>query len=332
MFSKPFYKKFLFALSLLGGASTASAATLEGNVKIDGSSTVFPIAEAVAEEYGKKEKNVRVTVGVSGTGGGFKKFLTEKNNTDINNASRPIKEKEIKKAASLGIDVIELPIAFDGITVVVSQNNDFVDHLTVEELNKIFAPGSDVKLWSDIRASWPQKEIALYGPGTDSGTFDYFTEVINGKSGKSRDDYTASEDDNVLVKGVGSDEYALGYFGYAYYVANKKTVKAVPIVDKGAKEPVAPTQETINKGLYTPLSRPIFIYVNAKSLDRPEVKDFTLFLLDQAGMLAEQVGYIALPGAVYDLGKEFVNKKKTGAPFAGIKSAGQDLIKIMKGA
>ena len=201
----------------------ASAERLRGTVSIDGSSTVFPISEAVAEEFLAVQPRVRVTVGVSGTGGGFKKFLAGE--IDINDASRPIKMKEVKQASASGIGFIELPIAYDGLSVVVNTKNDWVDHLTITELNKIWQPGSSVTRWSDVRDGWPEIEIQLYGPGTDSGTFDYFTETINGKSGASRPDYTANEDDNALVRGISGDEGSLGYFGYAYYAANKDKLR-----------------------------------------------------------------------------------------------------------
>jgi len=276
----------------------AGSPTLKGTVKVDGSSTVFPITEAVAEEFGKvkEHRRVRVTVGVSGTGGGFKKFLAGE--TDINDASRPIKQKEIDKAKKNGVQYIELPVAYDGLSVVVNKSNTWVDFLTVAELHKIWKPGSTVKTWKDIRSNWPNQKIQLYGPGTDSGTFDYFTEVINGKSQVSRSDFTKSEDDNVLVTGVAGDKGSLGYFGFAYYVENKDKLKVVPI-QQGDKKPVAPTMTTINNGAYAPLSRPIFIYVNLKSAKKPEVREFVRFYLKQAKELATEVGYVPLPDQEY---------------------------------
>lgn len=276
----------------------AGSPTLKGTVKVDGSSTVFPITEAVAEEFGKVKANrrVRVTVGVSGTGGGFKKFLAGE--TDINDASRPIKQKEIDKAKKNGVQYIELPVAYDGLSVVVNKSNTWVDFLTVAELHKIWKPGSTVKTWKDIRSNWPNQKIRLYGPGTDSGTFDYFTEVINGKSQVSRSDFTKSEDDNVLVTGVAGDKGSLGYFGFAYYVENKDKLKVVPI-KQGDKKPVPPTMTTINNGSYAPLSRPIFIYVNLKSAHKPEVREFVRFYLKQAKELATEVGYVPLPDQEY---------------------------------
>ncbi|MDA7727045.1 PstS family phosphate ABC transporter substrate-binding protein [Pseudomonadales bacterium] len=289
----------------------ASAERLRGTVSIDGSSTVFPISEAVAEEFLAVQPRVRVTVGVSGTGGGFKKFLAGE--IDINDASRPIKMKEVKQASASGIGFIELPIAYDGLSVVVNTKNDWVDHLTITELNKIWQSGSSVKRWSDVRDGWPEKEIKLYGPGTDSGTFDYFTETINGKSGASRPDYTANEDDNALVRGISGDEGSLGYFGYAYYAANKDKLRVVAI--DGGKGPVAPTEITINNGTYAPLSRPVFIYVRPDALDRKEVRAFVDFYIESAPMLATEVGYIPLPDSVYAGAKQRVESREIGTAY-----------------
>ena len=289
----------------------ASAERLRGTVSIDGSSTVFPISEAVAEEFLAVQPRVRVTVGVSGTGGGFKKFLAGE--IDINDASRPIKMKEVKQASASGIGFIELPIAYDGLSVVVNKKNDWVDHLTITELNKIWQPGSSVKRWSDVRDGWPEKEIQLYGPGTDSGTFDYFTETINGKSGASRPDYTANEDDNALVRGISGDEGSLGYFGYAYYAANKDKLRVLAI--DGGKGPVAPTEMTINNGTYAPLSRPVFIYVRPDALDRKEVRAFVDFYIESAPMLATEVGYIPLPDSVYAGAKRRVELREIGTAY-----------------
>jgi phosphate transport system substrate-binding protein len=283
---------------LIASTGFSDTKILKGTVKVDGSSTVFPITEAVAEEFGKvrEHRRIRVTVGVSGTGGGFKKFLAGE--TDINDASRPIKQREIDIARKNGIQYIELPVAYDGLSVVVNKSNTWVDYLTVAELHKIWKPGSTVKTWKDIRSNWPDKKIQLYGPGTDSGTFDYFTEVINGKSQVSRSDFTKSEDDNVLVTGVAGDKGSLGYFGFAYYVENKDKLKVVPI-KQGSKKPVAPTMTTINNGSYAPLSRPIFIYVNLKSAKKPEVREFVRFYLKQAKELVKEVGYVPLPDQNY---------------------------------
>lgn len=307
-------KKFL-ALSILallisssGFAIADNNRDLKGSVKVDGSSTVFPITEAVAEEFLSEAPNVRVTVGVSGTGGGFKKFFAGE--IDINDASRTIKSKELEIAKTKGIEFIELPVAYDGLSVVVNPQNDFVDYLTVEELRKIWQPGSSVKLWSDVRPGWPAKPVRLYGPGTDSGTFDYFTKVINGKAQASRPDFTASEDDNVLVQGIAGDKNSLGYFGYAYYFENKKKLKLVP-VDAGTG-PVAPSATTINDGTYKPLSRPIFIYVRVKSLSRIPVLKFVNFYLENAGVLAKEVGYVPLADKDYANSIKLVNGKAAG--------------------
>ncbi len=300
--------RMLLSLMMVFVAFNASAEveSLKGTVKVDGSSTVFPITEAVAEEFGHvpQFRKVRVTVALSGTGGGFKKFCIGE--TDINDASRPIKTKEIDKARKNNIRYMELPVAYDGLSVVLNKKNDWVDYLTVAELKKIWEPGSKVKTWKDIRPTWPDKKILLYGPGTDSGTFDYFTEVINGKSQASRSDFTKSEDDNVLVKGVAGGLYSMGYFGYAYYIENQDKLRAAPI-KQGDKEPVLPSLETINTGTYAPLSRPIFIYVNLKSAKRPEVKEFIRFYLKNAPQLAKEVGYIPLPDAMYQESLEKFN-------------------------
>ncbi|SHH70673.1 phosphate ABC transporter substrate-binding protein, PhoT family (TC 3.A.1.7.1) [Caloranaerobacter azorensis DSM 13643] len=270
-----------------------NAGKLSGKIEVDGSSTVFPITEAMAEEFQKMHKDVKITVGVSGTGGGFKRFT--KGETDISDASRPIKDKEAKIAQENGIKYKQIKIAYDGISVLVNPQNDWVDNLTVEELKKIWEPNSKVKTWKDIRPEWPDKEIKLYGPGTDSGTFDYFTEEIIGESGKIRTDFTASEDDNVLVQGIAGDKYALGYFGYAYYVENKDVLKIVPI--NGVK----PTTETIEKGEYTPLSRPLFIYVSQDSFNNKEqVREFVKFYLKNARDIVPETGYVPLKQEVYD--------------------------------
>ena len=285
----------LSAVFLLSMDDKSFAEGLFGKIRINGSSTVFPITEAVAEEFQKLHRKVRVTVGISGTGGGFKKFATGQ--TDINDASRPIKGKEKDKAEKNGIDYIDLPVAYDGLSVVVNPKNEFLDYLTVTELRKIWQPGSTVKNWNDVRPDWPNKPIKLYGPGADSGTFDYFTKKINGKSQASRSDYTASEDDNVLVMGVAGDTYSLGYFGYAYYKENQDKLKVVAI--DGGDGPIKPSETTINDGTYKPLSRPIFIYVSNKAAKRPVIKEFVSFYLKNATVLSKEVGYVPLPDTKY---------------------------------
>ncbi|MGH7544864.1 MAG: PstS family phosphate ABC transporter substrate-binding protein [Gemmatimonadota bacterium] len=268
---------------------------VQGSVQVDGSSTVYPITEAVAEEFLKQAGNVRVTVGISGTGGGFKRFCAGE--TDISDASRPIKPSEAEACAQNGVEFVELPVAYDGLSVLANPRNAFCDCLTVAELKRIWEPGSTVRRWSDVRPEWPNEEIHLYGPGTDSGTFDYFTEAIVGKEDASRPDFTASEDDNVLVQGVEGDASALGYFGYAYYIRNEARLKLVGVDDGSGC--VKPSPPTIEDGTYAPLSRPIFIYVSRRSLVRPEVAAFVRFYMEHAPELVPQVGYIALAESRY---------------------------------
>ncbi|MED4877822.1 PstS family phosphate ABC transporter substrate-binding protein [Anoxybacillus geothermalis] len=306
--------KRLMLSSLLGGTMMIAAACgggngaqeneadsgsatkeLSGEVIMDGSSTVYPIAEAAAEEYMREQPNVKVSVSASGTGGGFEKFT--KGETDFSNASRPIKEEEKQAAADNGIEFQEFQLAYDGISVVVNKENDWVDYLTVDELKKMWTEDGTVKKWSDIRPGWPDEEIKFFSPGHDSGTYDYFDEVIlEGKELVKT--AQLSEDDNILVRGVEGDQYAIGYFGYAYYLENKDKLKVVPI--DGGNGPVEPTNETIETGKYTPLSRPLFTYVNVKSLkEKPQVYDYMEFLLETAGDLAEEVGYVRLPEEKY---------------------------------
>lgn len=296
------------------------------DISIDGSSTVFPITEAIAEEFRGVAPNVRVTVGVSGTGGGFKKFGAGE--IDINDASRPIKELEEENAIANGIDYVEIPVAFDGISVVVNKSNAFVDHLSVAELREIWSRDGGARKWKDLRPEWPDKEIVLYGPGTDSGTFDYFVEAVLGKDGECRPDFSASEDDNVIVTGVSGDPDSLGFFGFAYYKENKDLLRVVPIQD-GDGAPVTPSIETINNGTYTPLSRPIFIYVSNKASARPEVKQFVHFYLEQAPTLSELVGYVSLPAPVYAAAKERFDAQVTGSVFREAE-AGVDIEQVMK--
>lgn len=284
-------------------------------IQIDGSSTVYPITEAVAEEFQKVYKDIKVVVGVSGTGGGFKRFF--RNEIDINDASRPIKESELNLAKENNIEFIEIPIAFDGIVVCVHPDNTWCDYMKVSELKTLWEPDAQGKItkWSQIRKDWPDKEIHLFGPGVDSGTFDYFTEVIVGKSGASRGDFVASEDDNVLVQGISTDPLSLGFFGYAYYEQNKNILKAVKIDPEDGRGPVAPTIETIRKGEYYPLSRPLFLYINAKSLERPEVQKFIEFYLKNAKKIVTEVGYVPLSDKAYKLALERVKKRIKGTMF-----------------
>ena len=290
------------ALALTGAACTGGSdggsgkyKDLTGAVNVDGSSTVFPITQAVAEEFNVEAADVKTSVGVSGTGGGFKKFCAGE--TDLSDASRPIKESEIEACKKGGVEYLELTVAIDGLSVLVNPKNTWAKCLTIEELTKVWSPEAQGKVtnWSQVRAGFPNKPLKLYGPGTDSGTFDYFTEVINGKEGKSRSDYTASEDDNVLVQGIAGDEGALGYFGFAYYEENTDKLSIVQ-VDSGSGC-IEPTRETINGGTYTPLSRPLFIYVAKKAAVRPEVKAFIDFYLDNVNEFVDSVGYIDVPAA-----------------------------------
>ncbi|MEZ4873171.1 MAG: PstS family phosphate ABC transporter substrate-binding protein [Bdellovibrionales bacterium] len=294
------FRKFFTGLLIVMTSATTFGATgdsLKGRVMIDGSSTVFPITEAVAEDFRSIHPRVRVAIGVSGTGGGFKKYLNRE--SDINNASRSIKGSEIELAKTNKIAYEEIPVAYDGISVVVHPENDWASNITVAELKKIWQPGSQVKTWKDVRSTWPDKPIRLYGPGTDSGTFDYFTEAVNGKSHVSRSDYTKAVDPNVLVQGVINDKYALAYFGFSYYNANKAKLKALSVAVNDKAAPVAPTEETINNGTYKPLARAIYIYVNPESLKNQSVLEFTKHYMTAAPRLVSEVGYVPLPDSKY---------------------------------
>ncbi len=292
-------------------------------VKIDGSSTVFPVTEAVAEDFQKSKKGaIRVTVGISGTGGGFKKFC--RGETDISDASRPILKKEMADCKAAGIEYIELPVAFDALTVVINPKNSFIKSLTVAELKKMWEPTAQGKVvrWNQVNPAWPDAPLKLFGAGADSGTFDYFTEAVVGKSKSSRGDFTASEDDNVLVQGVARDVNALGFFGFAYYVENQDKLKAVPIVEKDGKPPVSPSMESVVNGTYQPLARPIFIYVSTKALARPEVKEFAEYYLRHGENLSREVKYVPLPARSYQLGMERLRKAQKGTVFAGHADVG----------
>ena len=321
-------------IAVIACVNQAYAAKL---IKVDGSSTVFPITEAVAEEFQKENSGIKVMVGISGTGGGFKRF--GRGETDISDASRPIKSKEGDLARENNIEYIELPVAYDGLAVVVNPQNTWVSHLTVKELKKMWEPDAQetVTKWSQIRAGFPDKELRLYGAGTDSGTFDYFTEAICGKSGASRGDFTASEDDNVLVEGVSAEENGLGYFGLAYYEQNKDKLKLVAIDDENdanGKGPVAPEIDTVMDSTYQPLARPIFIYVSVQSAQKEEVAKFVEFYLAHAGQLVKEVGYIPLPDAAYQAALERFKKRVKGSVFGGKGAAIgvkiEDLLKRQK--
>lgn len=316
------------AVAALSG-SLIPAAFSQGTptIRIDGSSTVFPITEAVAEAFQKAQGGkVRVTVGVSGTGGGFKKFC--RGETDISNASRPILAKEIADCKAAGINFIELPVAYDALTVVVNPQNNWATSLTVAELKNIWGPDSKINNWSQVRQGFPNIPLKLFGPGADSGTFDYFTEAINGKAKVSRKDFTASEDDNVLVQGVSRDRGALGYFGFAYFMENRNRVKAVAI-DNG-KGPVQPSEQNVLNGTYQPLSRPIFIYVNAKSAQRPEVRQFVTYYLNNAPATVKKVKYVPLPSSAYKTILANFNRNRVGTVFGGKEAIGLTINQLLK--
>jgi phosphate transport system substrate-binding protein len=299
-------------------------------VKIDGSSTVFPVTEGVAEDFQKAKKGaIKVTVGISGTGGGFKKFC--RGETDVQNASRPILKKEMDDCKAAGIEYFELPVAFDALTVVMNPKNSFLKQISVEELKKIWEPAAQGKVtrWNQVNPAWPDAPIKLFGAGSDSGTFDYFTEAINGKSKASRGDYTASEDDNVLVQGVSQDVNAIGYFGFAYYAENQSRLKAVPIIEKAGKPAVLPSQESVIGGTYQPLSRPIFIYVNAKSLEKPEVKEFIDFYMKDGPKIAKEVKYVPLPANAYTMNLDHLSKGRKGTVFGGEAEVGVTIDALM---
>ena len=318
----------LAAAMALCGAAFAQQGPV---VKIDGSSTVFPITEAVAEDFQKMKKGaVKATVGISGTGGGFKKFC--RGEIDIANASRPILKKEMEDCKAAGIKYIELPVAFDALTVVTHPNNKFLTQITVDELKKMWEPAAQGKVmrWNQVNPAWPDAPMKLFGAGADSGTFDYFTEAIVGKAKSSRGDFTASEDDNVLVQGVSRDVNSLGYFGYAYYAENSKKIRAVPIVEKAGKPAVLPSMETVINGTYQPLARPIFIYVSAKSLDKPEIKEFVEYYLKSAPKLVKEVKYVPLTDADYKHALENFNKKKTGTAFGGEAEVGVKVSDLLR--
>ncbi len=321
----------LFVIAVLAAAFASPVAAADGKVRIDGSSTVYPITEAVAEEFQKAKKgDVKVTVGISGTGGGFKKFC--RGETDISDASRPILKKEMDLCREQKIEYIELPVAYDGLAVIVNPKNSLVSSLTVGDLKKMWEPAAQGKVtkWNQVRAEWPDAALKLFGPGADSGTFDYFTEAIVGKSKSSRGDFTASEDDNVLVQGISGDRNALGYFGLAYYEENKGKLKVVPIINPATGKEVIPSLQTVMDGSYSPLSRPLFIYVSKASLSRPEVKEFVAYYLKHADKLTKQVKYVPLPANAYRLAQERLEKMKTGSMFGGDEKVGMKIEELLK--
>ena len=322
---------FTLVISSCGNNKNTDSDTLTGSIEIDGSSTVYPIMEAAAEDFRAMHPDVRTTIGVSGTGGGFKKFA--RGETDISNASRPIKKEEAETANNNNIQFIELPIAYDGIAVVVNPNNNWVDKLTVEELKKIWEPEAQatIKKWNQIRPEWPDKEIHLFGAGVESGTYDYFTEAVVGKSHSSRGDFTASEDDNVLVQGISTDDLALGFFGLAYYEENADKLKLVPIVPPSGGEAVKPSLETVKNGTYQPLSRPLFIYVKKDAADRPEISAFVNYLINDAQEMIKEVGYIPLENNTYDLVKKRYDNRTTGSIFTDGHNVGVKLDEMLSG-
>jgi phosphate transport system substrate-binding protein len=308
-------------------AAVPAASNLSGNVTIDGSSTVAPITKAVAEEFAKVNPGVKVPVGTSGTGGGFKKFCA--GDTDIANASRPIKKAEEEDCKKNGVEFVEIPVAVDGLTVVVNKENTWAKCLTIAELKTMWSPDAQGKItnWNQIRPDFPDAKFALFGPGADSGTFDYFTEAVNGKSKVSRTDFQPSEDDNIIVKGVQGDKNALGYFGVSYFEENAATLNAVEI--DGGAGCVAPTTENINTGKYSPLSRPLLIYISKKAMERPETKAFVDFYVANQSKLAREVGYVALPSEADALIAERVKTGKTGSTFHDAK-AGTPIVDLLK--
>ena len=312
-------------------AAMMSGVAIAQTVKIDGSSTVYPVTEAVAEEFQKSKKGtMKVTVGISGTGGGLKKFC--RGEIDIANASRPILKSEIADCQKAGINYYELPIAFDALTVVINPKNNFIKSLTVADLKRMWEPSAQGKVstWDQVNAAFPKQPIKLFGAGADSGTFDYFTEAIVGKAKSSRGDYTASEDDNVLVQGVQRDIAALGYFGYAYYAENKDKLKAVPIVAKEGGPAVEPSEKSVLDGSYQPLSRPIFIYVHEKGYKRPEVREFVEYYLKNGAKLAKEVKYVPLPASAYVLNAEHLKKGRLGSVFGGVPEVGITIEELMR--
>jgi phosphate transport system substrate-binding protein len=315
------------ALAATGPAPARAAAT----INIDGSSTVFPVTEAVAEEFQAQEKGqVRVTVGISGTGGGFKKFC--RGETDVSDASRPILKEEMEACKAAGIEYVELPVAYDALTVAVSPKNDWVSEITVEDLKKIWAPEAQgqVTRWNQVRPEWPDQPLMLFGAGPDSGTFDYFTEAVVGKAKSSRGDYTGSEDDNVLVQGIENNKNALGYIPFAYYAPHKERMKALAIVAKPGEKGVLPSLEAVKAGTYQPLSRPLFIYVSKKSAERPEVKRFIEFFLGEGPALIEEVGYMPLPEGAYQTARERFAAGTAGTVFGGVPEVGIPVEELLK--
>jgi len=325
--------KLLAATSLvaLAGALNSTASAQTKTIAIDGSSTVFPVSEAAAEEFQKLKKGeVRVTVGISGTGGGFKKFC--RGETDISNGSRPILRQEMDECAKNGIKFIEMPIAFDALTVAVSPKNKFLECISIADLKKIWEPAAQGKVmnFSDVNPAWPNKKMALFGAGADSGTFDYFTEAVNGKAKATRADFTASEDDNVLVTGIERDENGLGYIPFAYYEPHKNKLKALGIDEGKGKGCVKPSLEAVTAGTYNPLARPLFIYVSTKAAEKLEVKEYVDFLMTKGPALIMEVKYLPLPPAAYATAHKHFQDGRLGTVFGGVPEVGVSVEDLMK--
>jgi phosphate transport system substrate-binding protein len=318
-------KRLILTASLLALAGLAQAQ----DIRVDGSSTVYPITLAISEEFAIENPKTKITVAFSGTGGGFKKFCAGE--TDVSNASRPISEGEIKACREKGIEFVEIPVAYDGLTVVVNPKNTWAKCMSVAELKKAWEPGSKVANWSDIRPEWPKEKIAFFGAGADSGTFDYFTEEINGKAKAIRTDYFPSEDDNVLIKGVEGNPNAIGFFGYAYFVEEGKKLSSVA-VDKVGGKCVTPTEETINNGTYSPLSRPLFIYVNKNNLSKASLKKFVEFYLAKSNRkVISSTKYVLLPEKAYELALARFKAGTAGSVFGGKLLEGKTLIQALEG-
>lgn len=319
----------MFSAVALGISACSSEQADTRIVRIDGSSTVFPITEAIAEEF-QITTRIRTTVGISGTGGGFKKFC--RGEVDVTQASRPILHEEMEACKAAGIEYIELPIAYDALTVVINPQNDFITSMSVDELKKMWEPAAQnvIKSWNQVNPAWPDRPLKLFGAGSDSGTFDYFTEAVMGKAKSSRGDFTASEDDNVIVKGVAGDIGAIGYFGFAYFAENQQAIKAVPIAAKAGGEAVAPSEENVRNGSYQPLSRPLFIYVNAASAEMPEVKSFIDYYLEHSTELIQEVKFIPLPDNEVTAVIEHWQARKTGTGFGGEPEVGVKIEDLLK--
>lgn len=319
----------MFSAVVLGISACSGEQADTRIVRIDGSSTVFPITEAIAEEF-QSTTRIRTTVGISGTGGGFKKFC--RGEIDMTQASRPILHEEMEACKAAGIEYIELPVAYDALTVVINPQNDFITSMTVDELKKMWEPAAQnvIKNWNQVNPAWPDRPLRLFGAGSDSGTFDYFTEAIMGKAKSSRGDFTASEDDNVIVKGVSGDIGAIGYFGFAYYAENQQAIKAVPIVAQAGGEAVAPSEENVRNGSYQPLSRPLFIYVNAASAEVPEVKSFIDYYLENSTELIQEVKFVPLPENEVAAVIKHWQDRKTGTGFGGEPEIGVKIEDLLK--